>query len=79
MSKQLALSAAASTLALAALALLGPGSARLAELPERMGATIAIAAPLSSGPLSSGPLSSAQVRAPQASVPRGAGLLSAFD
>jgi len=69
MSKQLALSAAASTLALSALALLGPGSARLAELPERMGATIAIAAPLSS----------AQVRAPQVSVPRGAGLLAAFD
>jgi hypothetical protein len=69
MSKQLALSAAASTLALAALALLGPGSARLAELPERMGATIAIAAPLSS----------AQVRALQVSILHGAQVLSVLD
>ena len=47
MSKQLAISAAASTFALAAMALLSPGSARVTELPARMGATIGTAAPLS--------------------------------
>ena len=64
MSKQLAISAAASTFALAAMALLAPGSARVTELPARMGATIAVAAPLS---------------LPQVSVPSGAELLSSLD
>ena len=64
MSKQLLISAAASTFALAALALLAPGSAGVAELPERMGATISVAAPLS---------------VPQVSAALDAELLSALD
>jgi hypothetical protein len=63
MSKQLALSAAASTFALAAMALFAPGSARVAELPTRMGATIAVAAPIA---------------LPQVSAPLAAELLAAF-
>jgi hypothetical protein len=63
-SRQLSFSAAASTFALAAMALLAPGSARIAELPERIGATIFIAAPFS---------------ASQVSAPLDAGLLSALD
>ena len=63
MSKQLALSAAASIFALAAMALLAPGSARVTELPARMGATIAVAAPIA---------------LPQVSAPSGAELLSAL-
>jgi len=64
MSKQLSISAAASTFALAALALLAPGSVRIAELPERVGATISVAAPLS---------------VQQVSAPLDTGLLSALD
>ena len=65
MSKQLAIAAAASTFAMAALALLAPGSARVADLPSRMGATIAVAAPSTDS-------------APQVSL-FGAGLLSLID
>jgi len=65
MSKQLAISAAASTFALAAMALLAPGSARVAELPARVGATtMAVAAPLS---------------LPQVSAPSVTELLSVLD
>jgi hypothetical protein len=45
MSKQLAVSAAFSIFALSALALFGPGSARVSDLAARTGATISIAAP----------------------------------
>ena len=64
MSKQLAISAAMSTFALAAMALLAPGSARITELPGRLGATMAVAAPLS---------------VPQVSAPRVTELLAAID
>lgn len=45
MSKQLSVSAAFSVFALAALALLGPGSPRLSDALTQTGATMAIAAP----------------------------------
>jgi len=47
MSKQLALAAAASTFALAALALLGPGSAHGPWPSSQTGATMSVAAPVS--------------------------------
>jgi low temperature requirement protein LtrA len=45
MSKQLSVASAFSIFALSALALLGPGSARVSELGSETGATIGIAAP----------------------------------
>ena len=51
MSKQLSVASACSIFALSALALLGPGSARVSELGSATGATIEIAAPAFSAEL----------------------------
>ena len=51
MSRQLAIAAAFSTLALTALALFAPGSARLSDLGKEKGATVEFAAPRISLPL----------------------------